>query len=295
MAEVMRRIEIACPENLDRDKSVMVDHHSLLNMFNVLEKELESVNQLLKNPDLQHYSDFCIDVLMDLSHQVSLDQWKAIEERFAELAELIRRMISSCPEQRNQLKGILEILDVASARLGEFRQDRFQWQRIPCTDFSDRLIQFLTATERVSRGRFHFVFYPKPPSPDGYRIDFRIKSSGNALFAPPVLQDTIRDLVGNARKYSPPGTTIKIHLREEDGNGLRLIVSDEGMGIPGDELEKVVLYGYRASNALDRKTMGGGFGLTKACQLAHKFSGEFIIESQVGTGTTIEMTLLPPH
>jgi signal transduction histidine kinase len=294
MAEVVRRLEITRPENLDHGRSVMVDHHSLLNLFNVLEKELESVNQLLLNRELQHYSEFCIDVLMDLSGPVSAEQWEAIEDRFSELGELVRTLIASCPEQRPALQGILEILEIASARLGEFRRDRFEWKPIPCSDFLDQLTQFLTATARVSRGRFHFVFSPKPPAVNSYCIDFKTNASGDALCSPPILQDTIRDLVGNSRKYSPPGTTIRIRLCEERPAGLRLTVSDEGIGIPADELEKVVLYGYRASNALDRKTMGGGFGLTKACQLAHKFDGQFFIESQLGKGTTIEMTLFPP-
>jgi signal transduction histidine kinase len=294
MAEVVRRLEITRPENLDRDRAVMVDHHSLLNLFNVLEKEIESVNRLLQNRELQNYSEFCIDVLMDLSSPVSAEQWEAIEDRFSELGELVHTLIASCPDQRPELQGILEILEIASARLGEFRQDRFEWKHIPCSNFLDQLTQFLTATGRLSRGRFQFVFSPKPPTANSYCIDFKINASGNVLFCPPILQDTIRDLVGNSRKYSPLETTIRIRLREEKPSGLRLTVSDEGMGIPADELEKVVLYGYRASNTLDRKTMGGGFGLTKACQLAHMFDGQFFIESQLGKGTTIEMTLFPP-
>lgn len=294
MADKGTRLEIARPEQLGRDRSVIVDHHSLLNLFNVLERELESVNRLLKSRELQHYSEFCIDVLMDLSNPVSPEQWEAIENRFADLADLIRKLIASHPGESLQLKGILEILEIASARLGEFRQDRFEWQPIPCSDILDRLTQFLTATERVSRGRFHFVYSPKPPCPMGYQIDFKINAAGDCMLAPPILQDTIRDLVGNARKYSPLGSSIKILISEEESSGLRLSISDEGMGIPADELEKVVLYGYRASNALDRKTMGGGFGLTKACQLAHKFDGQFFVESQLGKGTTIEMTLFPP-
>lgn len=271
----------------------MVDHHGLLNLLNVLERELETINRSIKSPDLQHYSEFCIDVLMDLSHTVSPEQWNAIENRFSELAVLIRDLIPKYAKQRTALQGVLEILDMASARLGEFRQDRFKWQPVPCSEILDRLTHFLVATERVSRGRFHFTFFPNPPEPDGYQIDFKVESPGETLNAPPILQDTIRDVVGNARKYSPPGTTIKIRLRQEAA-GLRLIVADQGIGIPEDEMEKVVLYGYRASNALDKKTMGGGFGLTKACQLAHKFRGQFFIESAPGKGTQIELTLFPP-
>ena len=84
-----------------------------------------------------------------------------------------------------------------------------------------------------------------------------------------------------------------IELSEKEPRGLFLKVTDQGIGIPEEEVEKVTRYGYRASNVFDRRTMGGGYGLTKAYQLCKKFHGRFFIESDEGKGTCIEMTLFP--
>lgn len=289
-----QRLEIDCQEVLNRDMAVMVDHHSLLNLLNVLERELEGLINRLEEAALKPYSAFCVSILMALSDPVTEKEISPIEERFDALAEELRRLLKSTPQEAEAIRGLFEVLEVASVRLGEFRDDRFAWKRIPCEDFHKRLGQFLSATERVSRGRFHFVYSPKEPSQSGYQIDFQIKSSSDFLFAPYVLQDTVRDLVGNARKYSPPGTRIRIRLQEENPDGLRLQISDQGMGIPENEIADVVRFGFRASNAQDLKTMGGGFGLTKAYQLCKKFHGRFFIDSAPGEGTTIEMTLFPP-
>ena len=176
----------------------------------------------------------------------------------------------------------------------EFRGNRFHWREIPRADFRDTLAQFLIATERVSGGRFRFVFAPEKQQANAYRIDFHTVATGPGVRAPGVLHDTIRDLVGNARKYSEQGSEIRVELASLGEDGLRLQVSDTGMGIPQNEIERVIRFGYRATNALDKRTMGGGFGLTKAYNLCKRFNGRFFIDSEIGQGTTIAMTLLPP-
>lgn len=290
----MKRIELTSREILDEGRSVLVDHHSLLNLLNVLERELESLHRKIVSPDLKHYSEFCVDVLMELSRPVSPEQMAAIEARFRDLSNLIGELSESHPQHHRFLAGILEILEVASSRLHEFRRDRLRWTEIPVDEFDHLLQQFLRATERVSQGRFRFVKATEAIPRNGYRIDFLVRAQKHHLLAPPVLQDVIRDLVGNSRKYSQPGTTITVRLIEEADGLLRLKVWDEGMGIPEEELDKVVSYGYRASNVRDRKTMGAGLGLTKAFQLCKRFNGRFFIASALGEGTCVELTLIPP-
>jgi len=290
----VKRVEVTSTQILEEGRSVLVDHHSLLNLLNVLERELESLHRKIVSPDLKHYSEFCVDILMELSNPVSPEQMEAIEERFEELSLLITRLTKEHPQHQRFLDGILEILEVASSRLHEFHRDRLAWTDIPRSEFSHLLRQFLRATERVSQGKFRFVGPDEAIPRNGYRIDFLVQAGKETLYAPPVIQDVIRDLVGNSRKYSQPGTTITVRLTEETDGTLRLKVTDEGMGIPEDELEQVVSFGYRASNAIDRKTMGAGLGLTKAYQLCKRCKGRFFIASAIGKGTAIDMTLLPP-
>jgi len=120
-----------------------------------------------------------------------------------------------------------------------------------------------------------------------YLVQFEVDSDENGLIRMPLLfKDVIRDLVANARKYTDPGGQIDIgvYYREKI---LRFVVQDNGIGIPENELSKVFEYGYRASNVQNRRTMGGGYGLTKAIYVTRRFNGEFWIDSKEGKGTRI--------
>ena len=103
---------------------------------------------------------------------------------------------------------------------------------------------------------------------------------------PLVLQDIFRDLIANSRKYTEPGGKISAGLYSL-AEGLRIVVEDDGIGIPRDELQKVVEFGYRASNVLGKRTYGGGFGLSKALWVAKNFGGRMWIRSCVGVGTRV--------
>ncbi|MCA1803493.1 MAG: ATP-binding protein, partial [Rhodothermaceae bacterium] len=110
-----------------------------------------------------------------------------------------------------------------------------------------------------------------------------------------MLKDVMRDLMANARKYTPPGGKIDIGVSMKQ-NVLRFVIEDSGIGIPQNQIEKVVEFGYRASNVKDTyKTMGGGFGLTKAYFFTKKNDGRLWIESREGLGTKISIEIPVPE
>ena len=269
----------------------MLDHHSLLNLFNVLEAHLSRIMEQIPGTGLKEYSRFCLDVLVNLPQGSIRDEMPAMMDNCSRLRSKIIDLMDRHPEREPLLRGVLEIIQVGHSRLEEFAGDRFSWQPVAVDAFKETLVMFLQATSRVSEDRFQFAFAPGKPREDVYQIDFEVESKGHTLLAPIVIHDTIRDLVGNARKYSPPGTRIGIHLGSPRPGRLRLRVSDQGVGIPEEEIDKVVHFGYRATNVLDRRTMGGGFGLTKAYKTCRRYGGRFVIESEIGKGTTIELTL----
>lgn len=80
----------------------------------------------------------------------------------------------------------------------------------------------------------------------------------------------------------------------DDGKSLHFMVKDTGQGIPEDELERVTQYGYRASNTNQKRTMGGGFGLTKALYVVSQYGGEMWIDSEVDTGTRVTIVIPRP-
>ncbi|MEX2586354.1 MAG: ATP-binding protein, partial [Balneolaceae bacterium] len=158
--------------------------------------------------------------------------------------------------------------------------------------FRKDLVHFLGAVEKNSRGRYRIVYNIAKQETNDYLVHVNIDSDQSGrLYMPLLVKDTIRDLIANARKYTPPGGKIDIGLTIHEGI-LRFVIEDNGRGIPRDEIGHVVKYGYRASNVIDEvKTMGNGLGLTKAHYVINRFGGRLWIDSADYGGTTIRFEL----
>ena len=115
----------------------------------------------------------------------------------------------------------------------------------------------------------------------------------DTIAMPLIFKDVMRDLIANARKYSPLGSSIIVGLYESS-DSLKFVVQDTGRGIPASEIKKVFEYGERGSNVEGVRTMGGGFGLTKAFYITKQFGGRFWITSEVDQGTRIRIELPRP-
>jgi len=71
----------------------------------------------------------------------------------------------------------------------------------------------------------------------------------------------------------------------------RLVVSDEGIGIPRRDLERVFERFYRVDRARSRDTGGTGLGLAIVRHVASNHGGEIEVESREGEGSTFALTL----
>jgi two-component system sensor histidine kinase KdpD len=76
---------------------------------------------------------------------------------------------------------------------------------------------------------------------------------------PVLFEQVLVNLLDNAAKYTPPGSTLTIEARRRPGT-INLQVRDEGPGVPADELERIFAKFHRA-DARDRKRAGTGLGL----------------------------------
>lgn len=285
--------EIDLHLELTDSRRVLLDYHSVLNLFNVLHHEIDQLIAQVNVFYLPEFKELMINVLMSLLDSELESNLKDLEEGLEKLTLVLRDFGKENPGYADNVEAILTIVEIAFMRVNEFKEDRFVWQEIPIKDFEKLLFSFLAATERVSRSRFHFKYPPAKPTKDDFLIIMDVVTDQEHLFAPPVLNDIIRDLTANSRKYSQPGSTITIHLSQIENHGIRLTISDEGMGIPEDEIQNVIQFKHRASNAKHLKTMGKGFGLTKAYHLCKAHKGTFLMDSEVGKGTTITLSMFP--
>lgn len=132
--------------------------------------------------------------------------------------------------------------------------------------------------------------------------DFRLAAPGRRfeLRAPagPVQVSTDRvrvhqilvSLLDNAMKYSERERRILVEVASPSEGVATVSVSDEGIGIPADEQERIFSKFYRASNA-PAEASGLGIGLFLAHGLAERLRGKLSVRSQEGFGSTFVLTL----
>ncbi len=280
--------------DLSPEEETLLENHSLLNLFNILELQLAGLAVELPESGIHKYSRFCLDILLELSRMDIREQLSDMQAHCKSLRSHLNDLRGTCQGSRKILDGLIETTNIGHARLEEFLDERTDWKPVSRKSIESTLRTFLEATSTVSGERFDFSFSPEPQRQKSYWIDFKFGIKEEEFDAPSTINDIIRDLVSNSRKYSEPGSAIRIQMDPIAQGGLKLSVRDEGIGIPPEELSTVIQYGYRASNAFDRRTMGGGLGLTKAYQLCRSFNGRFIIESEIGKGTLLTVTFFPP-
>ena len=104
------------------------------------------------------------------------------------------------------------------------------------------------------------------------------------------LEQVLNNLVTNAIKYSPSGGTITIDVRPDD-DGVRLSVTDQGIGIPEKELEAIFGLFYRSPDRAARDAAGMGLGLYISREIVVRHGGRIWAESVGGKGSTLNVVI----
>lgn len=100
----------------------------------------------------------------------------------------------------------------------------------------------------------------------------------------------MRNLVSNAIKFSQPGGRITISSNR-NANSIYVSVSDNGVGIPSDDLSKLFQVDTNFSTPGTQKEKGTGLGLVLCRELLLKNGGDIRVESTPGEGTTFTFHL----
>jgi two-component system phosphate regulon sensor histidine kinase PhoR len=107
---------------------------------------------------------------------------------------------------------------------------------------------------------------------------------------PVTLATMVRNLVDNALRYTEPGGRVAVVVTRGNER-VTLAVSDDGIGIPHDDRERIFERFYRVDRARSRETGGTGLGLSIVKNVAQVHGGSVGVESAVGVGSTFTVKL----
>ncbi|MCH9055821.1 sensor histidine kinase [Synechococcus sp. PCC 6716] len=298
-------IEITHIPELSEAEQTLLDMHSILNTLNILMGEIQFLGLEIDNlevlqPSLQLLQQV-LDALSDRPtilaylkkisalRQTITDNLEAALQQYSHLADT--------PDVKEAIANIHSVFDIVEIRVQQLlsrEANPDEWVRMPIHELQKQFEQVFQAIEKNSKGRYRILHNIAAQKASDYYLVFDIASpDGKVILMPHIFEDVMRDLIANARKYTDPGGKIIAGLAE-CADHLKFVVEDTGCGIPSDELAKVVGFGQRGSNVQQRRTMGGGFGLTKAFLVTKRLGGRMWIRSAVGAGTRITLKVPLP-
>ncbi|GLZ07483.1 two-component sensor histidine kinase [Actinomadura sp. NBRC 104412] len=119
----------------------------------------------------------------------------------------------------------------------------------------------------------------------GGKPDERVRGDEELLIT------ALRNLIDNAVAYSPENTRVVVTTRRCDDTRVEINVTDQGIGIPGGDLERIFERFYRVDPARSRQTGGTGLGLAIVKHVTTKHGGDVKVWSKEGSGSTFTLRL----
>ncbi|MDB5397038.1 MAG: Signal transduction histidine kinase, partial [Rhodospirillales bacterium] len=143
--------------------------------------------------------------------------------------------------------------------------------------------ELISSTQRLFNGRFEqadlslAIDTPTPPP--------------TLLADATKLKQCLANLLSNALKFTPAGGSITIRACFDDRGDLAVSVSDTGIGIASADIPTVMSPFGQVETAFQRAHAGTGLGLPLTRALIELHGGTFRIDSILGEGTTVSLTL----
>lgn len=104
------------------------------------------------------------------------------------------------------------------------------------------------------------------------------------------LTQVVDNLIANSIKFSPEGGTIFVELQERD-NELILIISDQGIGVPQDKLDRIFDRFYQVDGSSKRRFGGTGIGLALVKRIIEAHKGQVWVTSEIKKGSSFYISL----
>lgn len=167
---------------------------------------------------------------------------------------------------------INDILDIQKIESGEMS---FAFQQVELMPIIEKAVQ-----DNKEYGEQHNV---------KFKIVQRL-DEGRVFADPDRLMQVMSNLMSNAAKFSPDGSTVELHISRQD-NSLRIAVTDHGAGVPV-EFQPKLFEKFTQADSTDTRQVGGtGLGLSITKIMVEKHNGKIDFISKQGVGTTFFVDL----
>ena len=121
-------------------------------------------------------------------------------------------------------------------------------------------------------------------------LSYEIRREGKTLASEDELNEIIYNLTENAIKYNRPGGFVRVALAG-DAETCLLTVSDNGIGIPQEDMPRIFDRFYRVDKMRSRAAGGTGLGLSIAADTARRRGGRIQVDAREGGGTVFTVRL----
>jgi two-component system phosphate regulon sensor histidine kinase PhoR len=118
------------------------------------------------------------------------------------------------------------------------------------------------------------------PIPDLYLSGYGIR-----------LEQALMNLLDNAVKFNKPDGEVHVQVHDQSGDRIEIRVSDNGVGIPAEDLSRIFERFYRVDKARSRQVGGTGLGLSIVKHAVEQMGGTVAVESELGKGSTFVVIL----
>lgn len=137
--------------------------------------------------------------------------------------------------------------------------------------------------EKVERSGFAVII-------SEFNREFLLKIGAADILADKArMTQVLKNLIGNAVKFSPAGCTVRIDAKVVDGN-YQVSIQDEGIGMTTEETEKMFDRFYRADSSSTAKE-GTGLGMSIVKHIVEAHDGKIWVESEAGKGMTVTFSI----
>lgn len=176
---------------------------------------------------------------------------------------------------RNLLEIINTILDFSKAEAGHYELDD---------------------EELALRSQFEFFLRALQPQAEASGVELTADlthADFNVIADPTAFKRMVMNILSNALKFTDRGGRVVLAAKPHDDGALSIVVTDTGIGIADEHLERVFQPFYQVQSTADRNYEGTGLGLAIVKSMAELHGAHVQIDSTPGSGTSVALTFPP--